>query len=118
MSDLRLLYRSAANWMLYCAALQITVSWVVGFNPATYQMLFFGLLGVLTAQGLYRSWRWLAWLSWLPVMAIFPASHVSQSGECCIAMLPRRMNSVRGAANSTGDISWSCLPSRIASMNA
>jgi len=70
MSDLRLLYRSAANWMLYCAALQITVSWVVGFNPATYQMLFFGLLGLLTAQGLYRSWRWLAWLSWLPVMAV------------------------------------------------
>lgn len=70
MNDVRTLYRSAARWMLYCAALQITVSWVAGFHPATFQMLFFGLLGVLTAQGLHRGWRWLAWLSWLPVMAV------------------------------------------------
>ena len=70
MSDVRMLYRRTAHWMLCCAAFQITVSWVDGFHPATYQMLFFGLLGVLTAQGLYRGWRWLAWLSWLPVMAV------------------------------------------------
>ncbi|MFC3192754.1 hypothetical protein ACFODZ_00745 [Marinicella sediminis] len=70
MSDVRMLYRSAARWMLYCAALQITVSWVVGFHISTYQMLFFGLLGVLTAQGLHRGWRWLAWCSLFPVMMV------------------------------------------------
>ena len=56
--------------MLACSALQISLLFVAGMNNTTYLMAGFGVLGLVTAVGLFRGWRWLAYLVFIPVMAV------------------------------------------------
>ncbi len=60
----------AAKWMLLCSALQITLPLVLGFHATAYQMVLLGVLGLVTAAGLFKGWRWLAYLAYVPVMAV------------------------------------------------
>ncbi len=60
----------AAKWMLMCSALQISLPLVLGFNAAAYLMVALGILGWVTAFGLFQGWRWLAYAAYIPVMGV------------------------------------------------
>ncbi len=63
-------FHSSALCMVACSVLQITLLLVAGLHNSTYLMAAFGLLGLVTAKGLYLGWRWLAFLAFIPVMGV------------------------------------------------
>ena len=62
--------QAPAQVMAVCAVLQLTLWLVAGQSTATFLMAGFGLLGLITAWGLWQAWRWLAYLAFVPVMGV------------------------------------------------
>ncbi len=70
MSDSRSPFYPAAIWMLLCSICQLTLPLILGFQSSVYTMMLFGMVGLVTALGLFKGWRWLAYLSFIPIMAV------------------------------------------------
>ncbi len=60
----------SAVFMVLCSVFQVTLPLLLGFNMTAYQMVFLGLLGLVTAFGLFKGWRWLAYMAFLPVLVV------------------------------------------------